>query len=137
MVSSRIIPAIIKRMDTIMHFETANIILYCKKWEETVAFYRSGLKLPVHACTEWFVEFILTDTSRLSVADESRTSIKSGGGRGVTIGLQVADITTARANLEDAGLNPTVVKEVWGAKVFYAFDPEGNRIEFWAGRARV
>ena len=120
-----------------MHFETANVILYCKKWEETVAFYRFGLKLPIHAYTEWLVEFILTNTSRLSVADESRTSIKSGDGKGVTIGLQVAEITAARACLQDAGLSPTVIKEVWGAKVFYVFDPEGHRIEFWAGRARV
>jgi predicted enzyme related to lactoylglutathione lyase len=127
---------IIKRVDTVMHIESANIILYCRKWEETVAFYQSRLKLPVNTSNEWFVEFILTGTSRLSVADESRTSIKSGSGKGVTIGLQVADITTTRAQLEDVGLSPTAVKEIWGAKVFYVYDPEGNRIELWSGRAR-
>jgi catechol-2,3-dioxygenase len=43
---------------------------------------------------------------------------------------------TTRVRLKGAGLNPTEVKEIWGAKAFYIFDPEGNRIEFWSGEAR-
>ena len=100
-------------------------------------FYKTGIALPITTSTEWFVEFKLTQTSRISVADESRTSIKSGGGRGITIGLQVRDIETTRNQLEKAGLEPTAVKEIWGAKAFYVFDPEGNRIEFWSGRAKA
>lgn len=119
-----------------MYIETANIILYCKKWVEMVAFYQTGLELPITVSTEWFVEFKLTETSRLSVADESRTSIKSGNGKGITIGIQVADIVTAYSQLQAAGLNPTAVREIWGAKAFYVFDPEGNRIEFWSGHAK-
>ena len=125
-----------KRLDTVMQIKSANIILYCKKWAETVTFYRSGLTLPVTASTDWFVEFQVTTTSRLSVADESRTSVKSAGGKGITITLQVADIKATRARLENAGLSPTAVKEIWGAKAFYVFDPEGNRIEFWSGRPK-
>lgn len=120
----------------IMHIESANIILYCKKFEETVAFYQSGLMLPITTCNEWFVEFRLTRTSRLSVADESCTSIKSSSGKGITIGMQVADLTTTRTHLVEAGLSPTGVKEIWGAKVIYVFDPEGNRLEFWSGHAK-
>jgi catechol 2,3-dioxygenase-like lactoylglutathione lyase family enzyme len=119
-----------------MHIKSANIILYCKKWEEMVAFYKTGLALPITASTEWFVEFKLTRTLRLSVADESRTSIKSGSGEGITVGIQVADAITTRAHFLKVVLNPTEVKEVWGAKAFYVFDPEGNRIEFWSGRAK-
>ncbi len=119
-----------------MHIRSANIIIYCKKWEETVAFYRTILQLPITTSTEWFVEFKLTRTARLSVADESRTSIKSGGGKGITIGIQVTDLITTRTQLKNAGFEPTAVKEVWGAKAFYGFDPEGNRIEFWSGQAR-
>lgn len=119
-----------------MHIESSNIILYCKKWEETVAFYQSGLGLPITAHNGWFVEFTLTDSSRLSVADESRTTIKSSSGNGITIGLQVADIAKAHAQFVAASLNPTEIKKVWGAEVFYLFDPERNRIEFWSGHAR-
>lgn len=119
-----------------MQVKSANIILYCKKWSETVDFYKTGMALPITTSTEWFVEFKLTRTSRLSVADESRTSIKSGSGKGITIGIQVRDIETTRTQLESAGLEPTAIKEIWGAKAFYVFDPEGNRVEVWSGRAK-
>ena len=119
-----------------MDIQSTNVILYCKKWEETVTFYRAVLHLPITTSTEWFVEFKLTATSRLSVADESRTSIKSGSGKGITIGLQVDDIMSARAQITDAGWKPTPIKEIWGAKAFHVFDPEGNRVEFWSGEAR-
>lgn len=136
MVSSQAILGHLKGLDALMHIKSANIILYCKNWAAMVAFYQGTLQLPVTTSTEWFIEFKLTRTSRLSIANESRTSIKSGGGKGITIGLQVTDLMTTRAQLQEAGSNPTEVKEVWGAKAFYVLDPEGNRIEFWSGRAR-
>lgn len=126
----------IERLVTIVQIKSANTILYCKNWDAMVAFYPGTLQLEITTSTEWFIEFELTKTSRLSIANESRTSIKSGSGKGITIGLQVTDLITTRARLRDAGFNPTEVKEVWGAKAFYVFDPEGNRIEFWSGRAR-
>ena len=120
-----------------MKIKAANTILYCKKWRETVAFYQDGLKLLVISTNEWFVEFKLNEMSRLSVANETRTSIKSGDGKGITISLQVSDIEQTRAELMDAGITPTPIKEVWGSKAIYVRDPEGNRLEFWAGRARA
>lgn len=75
--------------------------------------------------------------SRLSVANESRTSIDSSGGKGITVSLQVADIEQARVELIEAGVTATPIKEVWGAKAIYVYDPEGNRLEFWSGRAKV
>jgi predicted enzyme related to lactoylglutathione lyase len=111
--------------------------LYCKKWSETVAFYKSGLKLPVTTSNDWFVEFKLNFAARLSVADEARTSIKSNHGNGITIGLQVEDVESMRSELLEAGLCPTEIKKVWGAQVIYIRDPEGNRIEFWAGQAHI
>ena len=120
-----------------MKIKAANTILYCKKWRETVAFYKDGLKLLAISSNEWFVEFKLNEMSRLSVADETRTSIRSGDGKGITISLQVSDIEQTRAELMDAGITPTPIKEVWGSKAIYVHDPEGNRLEFWAGRAKV
>ncbi len=69
--------------------KTANTILYCGKFEETVEFYRDHLKLPVNFSTDWFVEFCLSTASRLSIADEKRASIKSCRGQGVTLALEV------------------------------------------------
>jgi catechol-2,3-dioxygenase len=120
-----------------MKIKAANTILYCKKWQETVDFYRNGLKLLVISSNEWFVEFKLNEMSRLSVANEARTSVKSGDGKGITISLQVADVEQLRTELIEAGITPTQVKEVWGSKAIYVHDPEGNRLEFWSGRAKA
>lgn len=120
-----------------MKIKSTNTILYCKQWQETVAFYRDGIKLLALLSNDWFVEFKLNETSRLSVADESCASVKSGNGKGVTISLQVADLEQTVAELKEAGIQSTPVKEVWGAKAVYVRDPEGNRIEFWEGRAKA
>jgi len=108
------------------------MILYCKKWKETVSFYHSLLNLPVITSLDWFVEFRLGDTSCLSLADASRTSIESNGGKGVTITFEVDDIQIARLNLVRMGLKEPAVKDhPWGARVIHVHDPEGNRVEFW------
>jgi catechol 2,3-dioxygenase-like lactoylglutathione lyase family enzyme len=120
-----------------MKIKAANTILYCKKWEETVAFYRDGLKLLVISSTDWFVEFKLNESARLSVANEARATIKTGEGKGVTISLQVPDIEEIHAELVENGFSPTPVKEIWGSRAIYVHDPEGNRLEFWSGRAKA
>ena len=115
-----------------MDLITANTILYCGQWDATVRFFRDGLGLPVTFAADWFVEFRSAPDSRLSVADERRASIKSSGGGGMTISLQVGDIGAAWEHAEKMGLKPTAIKEhPWGAKVFYLVDPEGHRIEMW------
>lgn len=120
-----------------MKIKAANTILYCKKWGETVDFYRDGLKLRVLSSTEWFMEFKLNDSARLSVADESRTSVKSGEGKGLTISLQVENVEELHSEFLAGGFEPTAIKEVWGSKAIYLHDPEGNRLEFWSGRAKA
>ena len=111
---------------------TTNTILYCREWDATVRFYRDGLQLPVVFSADWFVEFSLTATSRLSIADEGHASIKSCGAAGITLSLQVKDIDAAWEHARTMGLEPTEVKEhPWAARVFHLFDPEGHRIEIW------
>ncbi len=115
-----------------MEIRTSNIILYCTKWRETVRFYEEVLKLEINFSNEWFVEFCLNDRARLSIANEERASIKSSGGQGITVGLQVDDVQIAHDDLTTLGASPTPIKKRWGANVFYVTDPEGNRIEFWS-----
>jgi uncharacterized glyoxalase superfamily protein PhnB len=113
--------------------KTVNTILYCKKWPETVAFYKTKLKLEAAVSLEWFVEFKLNKTAFLSIANAERTSIDSSEGKGLTITMQVDDIEATYAYLKETGLNPTSIKDhPWGAKVLYVYDPEGNRLEFWS-----
>ncbi len=116
-----------------MDIKTANTILYCRKWEETVVFYKTRLRLQVTTSREWFVEFKLNEASRLSIADEARTSIDSSGGEGITITLEVDDIEMIHLYLNEVGLDPTPIKKHgWGARVIHIYDPEGNRLEFWS-----
>jgi catechol 2,3-dioxygenase-like lactoylglutathione lyase family enzyme len=113
--------------------KSMNTILYCRRWQETVDFYRHKLQFPVTFESDWFVEFGLTPTSHLSVADERRATIKSSSGAGLTLTFQVADADQAWQELQGRGLNLGPLKDhAWGARVFYFFDPEGHRLEIWS-----
>jgi catechol 2,3-dioxygenase-like lactoylglutathione lyase family enzyme len=70
---------------------SVNTILYCANWRETVDFYLRSLGLSVTHSTDWFVEFELSNGARLSVADETRSRIKSVRGQGITLSWQVAN----------------------------------------------
>ncbi len=111
---------------------TTNLILYCAAWEATVRFYRDGLGLPVLMENDWFVEFGLGPTSRISVADERRASIKSCGGAGVTVAIEVPDLQAAWDEAQAKDLRPTAITaHPWDARVFHLSDPEGHRLEVW------
>lgn len=115
------------------NIQTANTILYCRAWGETVAFYRDQLELPVNFASDWFVEFILTESARLSIADERRATIKSSNGVGITLTFQVQDADALWMAFQEAGLQPTPCRtHAWGARTFYLRDPEGNRLELWS-----
>ncbi len=115
-----------------MKVKTANTIFYCRKWEESVRFYRDHLNLRVNFSTDWFVEFYLGTRSRLSIADEKRACIKSANGKGITLSLEVENIDHAWGVAEKAGITPTTIKKhPWDARVFYLLDPEGHRVEIW------
>ncbi len=110
-----------------------NTSLYCKKGRQPVVFYKDDLKLPISFENEWFVEFKVGDRACLSVADESRATINSSKGAGVTLAFQTDDIQKAWELLRNKGLAPGSIKEhAWGAHAFYLFDPEGHRIEIWS-----
>ena len=112
--------------------KSVNTILYCAKWEETIRFYKDLLCLPVIFSTGWFVEFELTETARLSIADQRQTMVKSAGGDGITLTLEVSDIQVAWEKAFKARLKPTDIKaHNWNAYTFHIFDPEGHRLEFW------
>ncbi len=117
---------------SILPVRTTNTILYCRHWAATVAFYRDGLGLPLLFENDWFVEFGLGETARLSVADERRATIKSSAGAGITLTFEVEDVDAVHAALVATGLTPGAPRShAWGARVFYLRDPEGHRLEFW------
>ncbi|MBU1169172.1 MAG: VOC family protein [Proteobacteria bacterium] len=115
-----------------MNIKTANTILYCKKWEETLVFYRDRLCLEISLSKAWFVEFILNKDARLSIANENKTTIPSAGGQGITLSFEVPSIEDSHSHMQKSGLAPSPIRNhPWHARVFYLYDPEGNRLEFW------
>jgi catechol 2,3-dioxygenase-like lactoylglutathione lyase family enzyme len=117
----------------VVGIKSANTILYCHRWAATVAFYRDRLGFEISYRCDWLIEFRLTQSAYLSVADQSRATISSAGGKGITLSFQIDDLTEVHGELTKAGLSPTDIRsQVLGADVFYLFDPEGNRIEFWS-----
>ncbi len=112
-------------------FQLANTILYCQEWAATVAFYREQLMLPVLFENEWFVEFALTDSARLSIANAQRATIDSVAGQGVTLTLRVANLEEARQQLIEKGVDIGRIQTRFNAQVCYFYDPEGHRLELW------
>ena len=109
----------------------SNTILYCDSWNECVAFYRDTIGLTVTIENEWFVEFNVTGTAMLSVADARRSTIPSATGAGITLTWKVDAVADARARLMRLGVAVTPLTTRWGATVCYCHDPEGHRIELW------
>jgi catechol 2,3-dioxygenase-like lactoylglutathione lyase family enzyme len=108
-----------------------NTILYCRAWPETIRFYQEQLALPVVFANDWFVEFQLTDSAFLSIADATRASISAVEGQGITLAWQVTHLGQIRDELERQGIPTTPIRRKWNASVFYCHDPEGHRLEFW------
>ena len=108
-----------------------NTILYCRGWAAAVAFYRDVLGLAVHLESDWFVEFKVAGEAFLSIADESRASVKSNGG-GITLSFQVADAAAWQGRLQRLGIEVGQIRRHWGALAFFFCDPEGHRIEIWS-----
>lgn len=111
--------------------QRTNTILYVRHWKETVHFYKQQLCLPVAFENDWFIEFQLTNTSFLSIANSARATITDVQGQGVTLTWEVADLEATKQQLEVQGISTTPIQCKWGALAFYCSDPEGHRLEFW------
>jgi len=110
----------------------SNTILYCRRWRETIAFYRDQLGLGVIADHGWFVELAVTSGTSLSIADAARATIDGVDGQGITLSWQVTDLAATRTRLLDNGLAPSEVRTLGDAVACYLVDPEGHRIEIWS-----
>ena len=110
----------------------ANFILYCKEWPATVEFYRDCLGLEQTYADGWFVEFRLTPSAYVSIADAARATVGSVGGNGVTLSVRVPDVEVLRGRLADRGIATGPILRRFGSQTVDVHDPEGNRIEFWA-----
>lgn len=112
---------------------SSNTILYCNNWEACVQFYQDILQFRLSfAKDDWFRELIVNDGARISLAKVQHCSIPSAEGRGLTLSWQVEELEQLRDYLLGHGVKVSeITSSSWRAPWFYAWDPEGNRIEFW------
>lgn len=114
---------------------TANAtIIYCEHWAESVHFYRDVLGLPTsYERDGWFIELRISGFAHLSLADASRCTIPPARGAGLTLSWCVEELPQLREKLLNAGVRVTeIANGGWRLPYFYAYDPEGTRIEFWS-----
>jgi catechol 2,3-dioxygenase-like lactoylglutathione lyase family enzyme len=109
----------------------ANTILYCRHWQKTVEFYRDILGLTSRRFSDWMVEFELTGTSFISIADAARATVGASGGDGITLSWQVQDPDALRGRLAVLNVTAGPIQNRWGSRFFYFHDPEGHRLEAW------
>lgn len=112
--------------------ERSTTILLCRHWLATVRFYREDLGLPVLADNDWYVEFRITSEASLSVTDAARASTVHVAGQGTTLSWRVSNLAEARKRLADRSVQPSGIRTVTNAAVFYVTDPEGHRVEIWS-----
>lgn len=113
--------------------ERSNTILYCRHWLPTVRFYRDDLGLPVITESHWYIQLRVSAGWSLSLADATKTTVRSADGQGITLSWRVSDVDATRRALVDGGLEPSDVRVVGSARACYLRDPEGHRIEVWSG----
>lgn len=111
---------------------SCNTVLYVSRFAQCVGFYRETLGLRVRFERDWFVEFEVAGGARLSVADQRRCTIASGGGAGITLTFEVETLDEVHRWLEERGAAPGPICKRFGARVCYLRDPEGHRLEFWS-----
>jgi catechol 2,3-dioxygenase-like lactoylglutathione lyase family enzyme len=120
---------------TTVNVVRSNTILYCLHWRETVDFYRDILGLSSSCLSDWLVEFALTATSFISIADAARATVGASGGAGITISWQVGDLEGWHRRLTQFHVATGPIQHRWGSRFFYFHDPEGHRLEAWADAA--
>jgi catechol 2,3-dioxygenase-like lactoylglutathione lyase family enzyme len=116
-----------------MKILAANTIIYCKKWPESVHFYRDVLQLAISfQKDDWFIEFVVNGAAHLSIADAAKCTIPPGSGVGLTLSFFVQDLRATQDIFTQHKIETTEIKaKGWRAPYFYVHDPEGTRIEFW------
>lgn len=114
---------------------TANsTIIYCAHYDDSVHFYRDILGLPISfKKDDWFMELRVSGFAHLSLADAAHCTIPPSGGAGITLSWCVEELVELRQKLVAAGVRATdITSGGWRLPYFYAYDPEGTRIEFWS-----
>jgi len=113
--------------------KSLHTVLYCRKWQECVTFYRDVLGFPVAAANEIFVEVQPVIGARIGLMNAARTRWPASRGDSFILSFRVSDIEETHQWLQKRFAGVGELKDhPWGARLFEIEDPEGRRIEFWS-----
>jgi catechol 2,3-dioxygenase-like lactoylglutathione lyase family enzyme len=108
--------------------ESFHTILYCRKWDTCVSFYRDILGFEEVDTKPGFIEVQVNPGSRIGLL---RSGKKSNPG-GIILTFRVGDVDEMHNRLSARNADVSAVKlHPWGARLFALRDPEGRRLEFW------
>lgn len=108
--------------------ESFHTILYCRKWDACVSFYRDILGFEEAEIKPGFVEVQVNPGSRIGLL----RSAKNDNPGWVILTFRVGDVDKMHDRLSARCTDVSAVKlHSWGARLFALRDPEGRRLEFW------
>jgi catechol 2,3-dioxygenase-like lactoylglutathione lyase family enzyme len=103
-------------------------ILYCRKWDACVSFYRDILGFEEADIKPGFTEVQVNPGSRIGLL----RSAKNDDSRGIILTFRVGDVDKMHDRLSARCTDVSAIKlHPWGARLFSLRDPEGRRLEFW------
>jgi hypothetical protein len=79
-------------MNALLIPQRTNTILYCQRWLETVRFYKDLIGFPVFFENDWFVEFQLTQSTLLSIANTEHALIRDVQEQVITLTREVVNL---------------------------------------------
>lgn len=108
--------------------ESFHAVLFCRKWDACVSFYRDVLGFETVDARQGFIEVQVTPESRIGLirhAEEKRND-------SFLLTFRVVDLDGIHAFLSERCSSVSEIKRhSWGADLFELRDPEGRRLEFW------
>ena len=112
--------------------DSFHAVLFSRKWDACVSFYRDILGFAVVDEKSGFVEFEVASRSRIGLIQSERYSVSEKNEYPFILSFRVENVEEAHKILSMKCSGVTAVKQhSWGARLFEIKDPEGRRLEFW------
>ena len=112
--------------------DSFHTVLFSRKWDACVSFYRDILGFAVVDEKSGFVEFEVASDSRIGLIQSERCSDPVRNEYSFILSFRVENVEEIHKILSMKCSRVSAVKRhSWGARLFEVKDPEGRRLEFW------
>ena len=112
--------------------ESFHTVLFCRKWDACVSFYRDVLGFEEIDAKTGFVEVQVTPGSRIGLLRHNKNADAQNHDTFVILSFRVGNIEKIHEILSARCQGVAEIKQhPWGARLFELRDPEGRRLEFW------